>query len=325
MTRIRDLVLSGIAAGVLGLVSTAATADPISIRVGGVGPAGGADATVMTMMKDQVEAAVGADNVEFRLFPASALGSWSEMAEQVKGGGLECFYDSLGDLGALHPAANIEGVAFLYRDEDHFFRIWRGPIGQKILDKVAAEAGFRLIGPAFRGFRDMLLTVPADSLADLQGVPIRAPNIPAYIESFRAMGVSPTPIAYEETYSAIQTGVVNGIENPLVVLRDGRFYEVAKHLILTNHMAETMGFMCNEAWWQALDPAIKDAMVKAADAGADWYRKYTDENSEALITEMEGQGVIVHRPEIDPFIEQAKSAKYDPALQPFIDEIRSVE
>lgn len=92
---------------------------------------------------------------------------------------MECFYDSLGDLGTHHPAANIEGVAFLYRNEDHFFRIWRGPVGQAILDKVAAEAGSRLIGPAFRGFRDMLLTVPADSLADLQGVPIRTPNIPA--------------------------------------------------------------------------------------------------------------------------------------------------
>lgn len=325
MTRRGSWRLACAAAGAAGLVAASAAADPVAIRIGGVGPADGADATVMTMMKDQVTAALGADAVSFTLYPANVLGSWSEMAEQVKGGALECFYDSLGDLGAYHPAANIEGVAFLYRDQDHFFRIWRGPIGQAILDTVAAEAGFRLIGPGFRGFRDMLLTVPADSLADLQGVPIRAPNIPAYIESFRAIGVSPTPLAYEETYSAIQTGVVNGIENPLVVLRDGRFYEVAKHLILTDHMAETMGFMCNEAWWQALDPAIKAEMVKAADAAADWYREYTDQNAEALIAEMEAAGVTVHRPDIEPFMEQAKTAQYDPAMQPIIDQIRSVE
>jgi TRAP-type C4-dicarboxylate transport system substrate-binding protein len=101
------------------------------------------------------------------------------MAEQVKGGRLESFYDNLGDLGGTSSGCEHQRRRFPLSHEDHFFCIWRGPVGQAILDKVAAEAGFPLIGPAFRGFRDMLLTVPADSLADLQGVPIRTPNIPA--------------------------------------------------------------------------------------------------------------------------------------------------
>ena len=261
MTKNRASLMMGVAAAVsMMLFAEATRAEPLSIRIGGVEAVDGASSQVMNKVRDQVTTTLGADAVKFSLYPASSLGSWSEMAEQVKGGGLECFYDSLGDLGAYSPAANIEGVAFLYTDEDHFFRVWRGPIGQGILDGVAKETGFRLVGPGFRGFRDLLITVPADSLDDLQGVPIRAPNIPAYIESFRAIGLSPTPLDFSETYSAIQQGVVKGIEQPLVVLRDNHFYEVAKHLIMTNHMAETMGFICNESWWQGLDPRYSSSI-----------------------------------------------------------------
>jgi tripartite ATP-independent transporter DctP family solute receptor len=325
MSMIRATLLAATTALSLTLLNVMAGAEPLSIRIGGVEAVDGASTQVMNKVRDQVTSKLGADAVKFSLYPASSLGSWSEMAEQVKGGGLECFYDSLGDLGAYSPAANIEGVAFLYNDEDHFFRVWRGPIGQEILDGVAKETGFRLVGPGFRGFRDLLLTVPADSLDDLQNVPIRAPNIPAYIESFRAIGLNPTALDFSETYSAIQQGVVNGIEQPVVVLRDNHFYEVAKHLILTNHMAETMGFICNESWWQGLDPKVRDAFTEAAQAGADWYRNYTEENVQKLIDEMKAAGVTVHEVDIGPFVERAKSAKYDPAMQPTIDKIRGVK
>jgi TRAP-type transport system periplasmic protein len=156
------LVLSAIA---LSISAHAVT----TIRVGGTGTPEGPDTQAVETFKKAIEAQTGGD-VKVQIFPGSQLGSIDEMLEQVRGGTLQCMYESLGDLGSYSPAANIEGVAYLYRDEDQFFRVWRGSAGKKILDTVAQQSGIRLVGPAFRGFREFLTKRPINKLADLQGM-----------------------------------------------------------------------------------------------------------------------------------------------------------
>ncbi len=317
------MLKSILAAACIAALTTAAHAG-VTIRIGGAGSPDSPDTKAMEVFKEKMEAALGSD-VSIQLFPSSQLGTVDEMVEQVKGGVLECMYESVGDLGSFHPAANVEGVAYLYRDEDHFFRIWRGPVGKEILDTIAKDAGFRVLGPAYHGFRQFLLTKPADSLADLQGRKVRAPGIPAYIASIQALGANPATVPFEEVYTAIQQGVVDGVEQPLVAIKDQRFYEVAKHLMITNHMAETMGFMCGEPWYQGLDKKVQDAFAASADASADWYREYTDASQAKVLDNLVAQGVVVHKPNLEQFMAKAAEAKYDPALQPYIDKIRAVK
>ena len=190
---------------------------------------------------------------------------------------------------------------------------------------IAAEAGFRVVGPAFHGFRQFLVKKPVDSLSSLQGMKICAPGIPAYIELIRALGANPATVPFEEVYTAVQQGVVDGIEQPLVAIKDKRFYEVAKHLTMTNHMAETMGFMCGEPWYKALDDRTRTAFVKAADASADWYRNYTRETQAEVLEALKAQGVTVHKPNLEEFIARASTATFDPKLQPIIAKIRAVK
>lgn len=308
----------------LTVATTFAAQAEVTIRIGGAGSDSSPDTKAMEVFKEKMTAALG-DGVSIQLFPNSHLGTVDEMVEQVKGGVLECMYESVGVLGSFHPAANVEGVAYLYHDEDHFFRVWRGPIGEEILNSIADGAGIRVVGPAFHGFRQFLLTQPADSLADLQGRKVRAPGIPAYIESIRALGANPATIAFEEVYSAIQQHVVDGVEQPLTAIQDKRFYEVAKHLVLTNHMAETMGFMCNNDWYNGLDDKTRDAFGKAATESADWYRGYTADTQAKLLDGLTKEGVVVHKPNLDEFIKKASSATFDPQLQPIIDKIRAVQ
>jgi tripartite ATP-independent transporter DctP family solute receptor len=319
-----QMIRTILAAACVVAISVATAQAEVKIRIGGAGSADSPDTKAMEVFKEKITAELGSD-VSIELFPGSHLGTVDEMVEQVKGGVLECMYESVGDLGSFHAAANIEGVAYLYRDEDHFFRIWRGPIGKEILDDIAKDVGFRVLGPAFHGFRQFLLTKPADSLADLQGRKIRAPGIPAYIASIQALGANPATVPFEEVYTAIQQGVVDGVEQPLVAIKDKRFYEVAKHLMITNHMAETMGFMCGEPWYQALDERTRTAFSKAADASADWYRDYTRDSQAKVLAALVAEGVIVHKPALDEFIAKAATATYDPALQPYIDKIRAVK
>jgi len=304
-------------------VASAAQAE-VSLRIGGAGSDSSPDTKAMELFKEKLETALGS-NVSIELFPNSHLGTVDEMVEQVKGGVLECMYESVGVLGSFHPAANIEGVAYVYHDVDHFFRIWRSDVGREILDSIASEAGFRVLGPAFHGFRQVLVNRPIEKVEDLAGVKLRAPGIPAYIESIRALGANPATVAFEEVYSALQSNVVDGVEQPLTAIKDKRFHEVVKHLVLTNHMAETMGFMCNADWFAGLDEQTRSAMEKAATESADWYRTYTDETQAALLDELVAEGVTVHRPDLAPFIAKAAEAKYDPALKPVIDKVRSVK
>ena len=119
--------------------------------------------------------------------------------------------------------------------------------------------------------------------------------------------------------------MVDGVEQPLTAIKDKRFYEVVNQLALTNHMAETMGFMCNAAWFDGLDEATQAAIIASATESADWYRAFTEETQAALLAELEAQGVVVTRPDLTPFIAKASEATYDPALQPIIDKVRAVE
>jgi len=313
-----------LAAACVAALTTVSAHAGVTIRIGGAGSDDSPDTKAMQVFKEKIEADLGTD-VSIELFPGSHLGTVDEMVEQVKGGVLECMYESVGVLGSFHPAANVEGVAYIYRDEDHFFRIWRGPVGQEILDSIAKEAGFRVVGPAYHGFRQFLVTKPADSLDDLQGRKIRAPGIPAYIESIRALGANPATVAFEEVYTAVQQGVVDGVEQPLFAIQDKRFYEVAKHLVMTNHMAETMGFMCNADWYQGQDERVRNAINAAADASADWYKGYTTDAQAQVLDKLVAEGVVVHKPDLAPFMVKAKEAKYDPALEPIIAKIRAVQ
>lgn len=313
-----------LAAVCVAAITTASAQAGVTIRIGGAGSDDSPDTKAMQVFKEKIEADLGSD-VSIELFPGSHLGTVDEMVEQVKGGVLECMYESVGVLGSFHPAANVEGVAYIYRDEDHFFRIWRGPVGQELLDVIAKDAGFRVIGPAYHGFRQFLVTQPADSLDDLQGRKIRAPGIPAYIESIRALGANPATVPFEEVYTAVQQGVVDGVEQPLFAIRDKRFYEVAKHLVMTNHMAETMGFMCNEDWYKSQDERVRASFKSAADASADWYKGYTTDAQAAVLEQLVAEGVVVHKPDLAPFMEKAATASYDPALQPIIAKFRAVQ
>lgn len=313
-----------ITASILTLLMAGTAQAQVAFSIGGAGSDSSPDTKAMQVFSEKLQERLGT-GVSVELFPNSHLGTVDEMVEQVKGNVLECMYESVGVLGSFHPAANIEGVAYVYHDVDHFFRIWRGPVGQEILDSIASEAGFRVVGPAFHGFRQMLTNKPIEKVEDLDGMKIRAPGIPAYIESIRAMGANPATVAFEEVYAALQSHVVDGVEQPLTAIKDKRFHEVVKNLALTNHMAETMGFMCNADWFAGLDEATRGAIEAAATDSADWYRTYTEESQAALLAELEKEGAVVTRPDIAAFIERAASANYDAALQPIIEKVRAVE
>ncbi|MDX6750272.1 TRAP transporter substrate-binding protein [Geminicoccaceae bacterium 1502E] len=319
-------ILGVIAAAALaaGLGGNAMAADGLEIRLGSISPVEGADyKAAATFAERAAELSDGA--IKVTIFPNSSLGTYKEMLEQIRAGALEGIYESMGIVGPWHPLGGLEAVPYLYRDADHFFRVWRSDLGEEVLEALAAESNFRLIGPAFRGFRQMSVNRNVEKVEDLDGMKLRVPAIPAYVEAWRALGVSPTPVAFEEVYTAIQQGVVEGQENPIGLIYDHHFNEVSDYLVLSNHMAETLGFIFNEAWWKELSDGQREILAQAATASADWYRAYTEENEQRMIDALAEKGMTVVRPELDGFVERARTAEIDPAIAPWVEKMRAVE
>lgn len=315
----------GLAAGALAvsLAGLPAMATDMTLRIGGTGSTESADHKAITIFKDELERRTNGQ-VTVTIFPSSQLGTYREMLEQIRAGTLDGMYESLGIVGPWHPVAGLEAVPYLYRDVDHFFSVWNGEVGAAILENVAQESKFRVLGPAFRGFRQMALNQPVHKIDDLQGLKFRAPAIPAYMDAFKALGGAPTPIAFEEVYTAVQQGVVEGLENPLVTIHDHRFYEVAHYAVMTGHMAETMGFIFSEDWFQKQPEEYQDALVAAAKASSAWYRQFTEENEAKFLVTLQEKGMTVIEPDLTGFHERAKAYDPGPDLSDWVQQIRAV-
>jgi len=322
MSKFRQLL--GAVGLTLGLAAMAGGASAETIRIATTSPPEGADYKAVELFGKRMSELTNGD-VTVQIFPSSQLGTYKEVLEQIRAGAVEGLYESMGVIGPWHPLAGLEAVAYLYKSEDHFFDVWRSDVGSDLLDTVADESGFRVIGPAFRGFRQMSVNRKVEKVEDLDGMKIRAPAIPAYVEAWKALGANPTPIAFEEVYTAIQQGVVEGQENPIVVIYDHHLNEVCKYLILTNHMAETMGFIFSEDWYKAQSPEVKKAMDQAALEASDWYRSFTDESEAKMLKELQDKGMVVIEPDLSGFMARAEKAKIDPAMEPWVAKIRAID
>jgi TRAP-type C4-dicarboxylate transport system substrate-binding protein len=145
------------------------------------------------------------------------------------------------------------------------------------------------------------------------------------MDTWKAFGANPTPIAFEEVFTALQQGVVTGQENPVTVIYDNHFDEVCKYLILTNHAAETVGVIFNENWWQKQSPEDRKAIETAAAATSDWLRDFTDQNEARQIDELRAKGMTVIKPDISGFVTRGKNVSLDPKLAVWVKRFEAME
>ncbi len=233
--------------------------------------------------------------VTIDVFPSAQLGSWEEMQEGLEIGSVDIVIESLGSLERYTDLAAIEGLPFLYEDADHFFEVWDSTLADEILTAVREDSGFQLIGDMYRGGRQLNSIREVKNLSDLAGLKLRVPNQQTYISTWQALGASPTPMALNEVFSAMEQGAVEGQENPIDVVRFSSFYEVAPFVAETNHLFGNFHF---QLWGDAFEsyPAeVQEILLEAADEVSSTYRetsiaeakdnkKYLEENGVAFTT-----------------------------------------
>ena len=200
--------------------------------------------------------------VAINIFPNSQLGSDTDMLSQLRSGGIELFTLSGLILSTLVPAASINGIGFAFKDYDQVWSTMDGKLGAYVRGEIAKRGILALDKMWDNGFRQTTtssrpITVPAD----FRGLKMRVPVSPLWTSMFTDLGASPTSINFNEVYSALQTKVVDGEENPLAVIEVAKLYEVQSYCSLTNHMWDGFWLLANRRAFERLSKPDQDVVA----------------------------------------------------------------
>ncbi len=233
--------------------------------------------------------------LEMRLFPANQLGSDTDLLSQVRTGGVDFFNLATSILNTLVPAAGLVNIGFAFKDYDAVWSAADGDLGKYIAAQIT-KVGLISVTPLWdNGFRQITSST-RDILApaDLKGFKIRVPPAPILTSLFQSLGASPTPINFNELYSALQTKVVEGQENPLAIIATTKLYEVQKSLSMTGHVWDGYQILGNRRSWERLPQDLRDIVQRElAQSGKD-ERADIAKLSISLRQNLATKGMVVH-------------------------------
>lgn len=240
--------------------------------------------------------------MEITLYPNSLLGGDTAMIAQVVGGALEMFNLPIDLLAPRNPVCGIAGVGFAFPDYDHVWAAMDGELGD-LLREVAEGLGFHCLEKGYdHGFRQVTTrTKPITSPADLRGFKIRLPVAPYLISLFRHLGAAPTAINFNEVYSALQTGLMDGQENPLVLIDTAKLYEVQKYCSLTNHVWSGFHVSFNVGAWKKLPADLQEIVHRNFTAAALAQRQDFLTMTQTEQQNLTAKGLTFNTPDTKPF------------------------
>ncbi len=241
--------------------------------------------------------------IEIVVFPAGQIGAAKEVLTGIQLGTTEMALDGAGIMSQWLPALSVLETPFLARDFAHLERLVESEQGQALLDQLRQSAGMRVLDIWYYGTRQMTNNVrPIESLADMEGIKLRVPEVDLSLQFASALGMTPTPLAFPELYLSLQTGVVDGQENPLTTINAAKFYEVQDHLALTNHLVQFVAPIVSETAWNAASEEDRQVVLEVLqEKGAAYSQGVIDQEAE-LVDELASKGMQVTRPDQAQFV-----------------------
>jgi tripartite ATP-independent transporter DctP family solute receptor len=249
--------------------------------------------------------------VDIEIFPNNQLGSDTDMLSQLRSGAIEFFTLSGLILSTLVPVASINGIGFAFASYDQVWPAMDGALGAYIRAQID-KAGLHAMEQAWdNGFRQITSsTRPIKTPEDLAGFKIRVPPSPLWTSMFKAFDAAPTSINFSEVYSALQTKVVEGQENPLAVIFFAKLYEVQKYLSQTNHMWDGFWFLANGKAWQGLPADLREVIAKNLNQSALDQRDDVKKANDTLQADLTSKGMEFIKVEPAPFRAKLQSAGF---------------
>ena len=263
--------------------------------------------------KEMVAAIKAETNGRFdlQIFPNNQLGSDTDMLSQIRSGGVEFFTLSGLILATLVPAASISGIGFAFPDYDTVWKAMDGGLGAHIRAEIT-KANLVVMDKIWdNGFRQTTSsTKPINGPEDLKGFKIRVPVSPLWTSMFKAFDAAPASINFSEVYSALQTKIVEGQENPLAIISTAKLYEVQKFCSLTNHMWDGFWFLANAKAWNGLPAAVREVISKNLNKSALDQRADIFKQNETFKADLTGKGMEFIKVDPKPFREKLQAAGF---------------
>jgi tripartite ATP-independent transporter DctP family solute receptor len=248
---------------------------------------------------------------DLQIFPSSQLGSDTDTLSQIRSGGVEFFTLSGLILSTLVPAASINGMGFAFPDYDTVWKAMDGDLGAYIRAQIAKANLIAMEKIWDNGFRQTTTsTKPIQTPGDFRGMKLRVPVSPLWTSMFKALDASPASINFNEVYSALQTKIVDGQENPLAIISTAKLYEVQKYCSLTNHMWDGFWFLANQRAWQSLPDDVRAIVAKHINAAGLKERDDVAKLNANLRQDLSATGLLFNQPDPAPFREKLRAAGF---------------
>jgi len=236
-------------------------------------------------------------------YPAGALGTQAQAVDMLRMGSLAVLTSGPSILNAFDENVQVFSAPYLFRDREHAYKAFDLPWVQTLFnDTVLKKSGVRTI--AFWYFGERNLTTKTRAVMkpeDLKGAKIRSMDIPVWKNVVASLGANPTPVSFTELHMALQTGVVEGQENPIPTIHAQKFYEVQNYIILTRHVVHLGTVHVSEQIWQRLSEADRRLILDVFAQYRPEIDKRMDEKIESATKEMTARGVKIITPDLEAF------------------------
>jgi tripartite ATP-independent transporter DctP family solute receptor len=240
--------------------------------------------------------------VEVQIYPTSALGSLRVTFESMQLGNLEAGVWDAVTPGNAAPVWAVPELPYLFRDLDHVHKVLDGLIGQELYKALLDKAKVRTLAVYDTTFRKIFTKSKAiNSLADMKGLKIRVPEAQTYVRCMQLLGANPTPVAWGELYTALQTGVVEGFENKCEAAFNAKLHEQTKFAAYTGHIFVLNPLMCSDRWFGGLPKDLQQVILDAAKDSLAWQRAESPASEKSYEQKMKDAGVTFTSPDAAPF------------------------
>lgn len=307
------------AVGTFAIGRGARAADALVMRVGSDSPPGDQHTIALVKFKEIVEAKADG-RISVKIFPSAQLGDNVAMNNAIKAGTLDANFTDVGVLSIGAPKVDVVSLPFLFESREAALRALYGELGNVLKPDIEKAFQAQIFGWGCDGMRCMWNgRHPIHSVADVKGLKMRVQASQVQKDTYSAMGALPTPIAFSELYTALQTKVVDGADVPVADLISLKFYQVTKYLTLTRHVPILDGFMVSSKFMAKLSPADADLVREAARTASDHQAKVDADEEAQTIADLKSKGIeIIESIDRGPFI-KAVAPVYQTAIKRFGD------
>ena len=250
--------------------------------------------------------------MELQVFPDAQLGGDNDLLSQARQGAIEFCQPTGQILASILPVTAISALGFAWSDYSKVWPAMDGELGAYVRAQIAAKSGLVAMDRMWDlGFRQITTsTKPIRNAADLVGLKIRVPVAPSLVTLFQTLKAAPLSMQFTEVYSALQTHIADGQENPLTLIKVTKLYEVQKSCSLTNHVWDGHWLCCNAAAWKGLPDDLKQIIAGSLNSAATREREDIANNDKVVQADLEKAGLVFNTAETQSFRDGLKDGGF---------------